>query len=78
MSLLILKLAFYEKFDTKKKKENRRLTNGQLGLGNIFTQATCHVLYHVIGYNHLYLNYFQPIEKRDPVPRIHVAASLTC
>lgn len=27
------------------KKENRRLTNGQLGLGNIFTQATCHVLY---------------------------------
>lgn len=45
MSLLILKLAFYEKSDTKKKKENRRLTNGQLGLGNIFTQATCHVLY---------------------------------
>lgn len=77
MSLLILKLAFYEKFDTKK-KENRRLTDGQLGLKNIFTQATCHVLYHVIGYNHLYLNYFQPIEKRDPVPRIHVAASPTC
>lgn len=64
MSLLILKLAFYEKFDTKK-KENRRLTDGQLGLKNIFTQATCHVLYHVIGYNHLFLNYFQPIEKRD-------------
>lgn len=60
------------------KKENRRLTNGQLGLKNIFTQATCHVLYHVIGYNHLYFDYFQPIEKRDPVPRIHVAASLTC
>lgn len=77
MSLLILKLAFYEKFDTKK-KENRRLTDGQLGLRNIFTQATCHVLYHVIGYNHLYFDYFQPIEKRDPVPRIHVAASLTC
>lgn len=27
------------------KKENRRLTDGQLGLKNIFTRATFHVLY---------------------------------
>lgn len=41
----------------KKKKNSRRLTDGQLGLKNIFTQATCHVLYHVIGS----CNWLQPL-----------------